>query len=52
MAKKKAAAKTPDAPKAPAAPDEKEVESKKLESPISTTGAVPTYRLDMGEALP
>lgn len=53
MARKKAA--KADASKADATPQAeapKAAEAMTLESPISTTGAVPVYRADMGEALP
>lgn len=51
MARKKAAAKS--APVAPVASDnDKVMEAATLESPISTTGASPVFRADLGEALP
>lgn len=49
---KAAAAPKSDTPKAPEAPSAAEIESKKVVSPISTTGAIPVYRVDLGESLP
>lgn len=52
MGRKKSAAKTAGKTEDKAPAELPDLEKHLVASPVSTTGAVPVYRLDMGESLP